>query len=121
MRLPFYIVAFGEALCTFGVCFALTACRSEPVTSTPTINFAQVPALNTVAPGHASAITGRATGVRSGQQIVIYARNDGRWGLQRQSGQPFMKIENDGRWAGSTQTGSEYAALLVEPGYNLPS
>ncbi|MGO9084630.1 MAG: glycoside hydrolase family 16 protein [Terriglobales bacterium] len=29
-------------------------------------------------------------------------------------------IKDDGRWAGSTQVASDYAALLVEPGYNPP-
>ncbi|MBZ5574880.1 MAG: hypothetical protein LAO09_23750 [Acidobacteriia bacterium] len=60
------------------------------------------------------------TGARPGQRIVLYARNDGRWAIQPRSEQPFTKIDDDGRWAGSTQLGSDYAALLVEPGYSPP-
>jgi hypothetical protein len=97
----------------------LTGCRSQPVALTPTIVFSQVPLENSGAPDQMHPIAGRVTGARSGQRIVLYARNDGRWGVQPHSGQPFTKIEDDG-WAGYTQPGSDYAALLVEPGYNPP-
>jgi hypothetical protein len=120
MKCHSYLVAICEALSVFAVCVALTACRSQPVTSTPTIVFSQVPAENSNAPEQARIIAGRVTGARPGQRIVLYARNDGRWGVQPYSGEPFTKIEDDGRWAGSTQLGSDYAALLVETGYRPP-
>jgi hypothetical protein len=120
MKRRFYIVAIGEALSVFAVCFALNACRSQSVTSTPTVVFSQVPAENSDAPEQARIISGRVTGARPGQRIILYARKDGRWGVQPSSGEPFTKIEHDGRWAGSTQLGSDYAALLVEPGYRPP-
>jgi hypothetical protein len=120
MKPQFYIVAIAEALFVLAVCFVLSACRSQPVTVTPTIVFSQVPAENFGAPDQTRPIAGRVTGARSGQRIVLYARNDGRWGVQSHSGQPFTKIEHDGRWVGSTQLGSEYAALLVETTYSPP-
>jgi hypothetical protein len=120
MKRYFYIVALCEALFVFAVCFALTDCRSQSVTSTPTIVFSQVPAENSDAPQQARIIAGRVTGARAGQRIVLYARKDGRWGVQPYSGEPFTKIKDDGRWEGSTQPGSDYAALLVEPGYTPP-
>lgn len=120
MKRRFYIVAIGEALSVLAVCFALSACRSQSVTTTPTIVFSQVPAEHSDEPEQASILAGRVTGARSGQRIVLYARTDGRWTVQQYAGEPFTKIENDGRWAGSTQLGSDYAALLVEPGYRPP-
>jgi hypothetical protein len=120
MKRRFYIVAIGEALSVLAVCFALSACRSPSVTSTPTIVFSQVPAENSDAPDQARILAGRVTGARPGQRIVLYARNDGRWAIQTRSEQPFAKIDDGGRWAGSTQLGPDYAALLVEPGYGPP-
>ena len=120
MRQQFYIVAIGEALAVFAVCFAISACRSQPVTSTPTIVFSQVSAEKPGAPDQTRVIAGRVTGARYEQRIVLYAKNDGRWGVQPHSRQPFTKIDDDGNWLGSTQLGSEYAALLVDPSYIPP-
>jgi hypothetical protein len=120
MRCQFYPVAIGAALCVFAVCLGLSACRSQPAASTPTIVFSQVPASSSDAPQRPRTIAGRVTGARAGQRIMLYARNDGRWGVQPYPGEPFTKIENDGRWAASTQLGSYYGALLVEDGYSPP-
>ena len=120
MKRHFYIVAIGEALFFFAVGFVLGSCRSEPVTATPTIVFSHVPAEDSNPREQARPIAGRVIGARSGQRIVLYARNDGRWGVQAYSGQPFAKIEGEGHWISSTQLGSEYAALLVDPTYNPP-
>lgn len=114
------IVAGSEALFVLSLCFALSACRWQPVASTPTIAFSQVPVENSEPPDGMRPISGRVTGFRPGQRIVLYARNDGRWGREPHNGQPFTKIEDDGRWSASTQLGSEYAALLVDPAYNPP-
>jgi hypothetical protein len=118
MRRQFYIAAICEALSVGAVSFALSACRSQPVASAPAIVFSQVPAANSAA--QAPMIAGRVTAARPGQRIVLYARNDGRWRIQLQSGQPFTKLESDSSWACSTELGSEYAALLVEPTYIPP-
>jgi hypothetical protein len=120
MKCQFHIATVCEALSVFAICFALSACRSQSVTSTPTIVFSQVPAENSSAPEQARILAGRVTGVRPGQRIVLYARNDGRWAIQSRPEQPFTKVDDDGRWAGSTQLASDYAALLVEPGYGPP-
>ena len=120
MKLQFYACAIGEALSIFAVCFGVSACRSQQAASTPTIVFSQLPAKNSEPPDKRSAIAGRVTGARSGQRIVLYARNDGRWGIQAALGQPFTRIEDDGSWASLTQLGSHYAALLVEPTFSPP-
>ncbi len=61
-------------------------------------------------------IEGHVIKAKPGQQIVVYA-NDGAWWIQPFSSQPFTTIQSDGRWKSFTHLGSEYAALLVEPGF----
>ncbi|HKR22540.1 MAG TPA: sensor histidine kinase [Pyrinomonadaceae bacterium] len=65
-------------------------------------------------------IGGRVTGARSDQHIVLYARS-GAWYVQPWADQPFTKINSDSTWSNSTHLGTEYAALLVEPGYVPPA
>lgn len=120
MKLQFCIGAIDEALAIFAACFALSACRSQLPASTQTIVFSQLPATNSEPADTMRAIAGRVTGARSGQRVVLYAMNDGRWGVQPHWGQPLIRIEDDGRWVSSTQLGSHYAALLVEPTFSPP-
>jgi hypothetical protein len=111
------------------VYFVLTGCHSSPKNSASTVAFSKVPAAQE---SHykidiiededyqRETIGGRATGTRPEQRIVVYAKTDGRWGVCRQSGQPFTNIEADGRWQASVHLGIQYAALLVDPTYNPP-
>jgi hypothetical protein len=61
-------------------------------------------------------ISGRVTSARRGQQIVVYARS-GPWWVQPWPTAPFIPIQSDSSWSTETHMGFEYAALLVEPGY----
>src|SRR5271169_370054 len=106
---------------------ALTSC--QPKNSALTIAFSKVPIAFQESPyktditehGYKPGIAeGRVTGARPGQQIVLYANTDGRWGECPQSGQPFTNIESDGRWRASVHLGTQYAALLVDSTYNPP-
>ncbi len=56
-------------------------------------------------------------GARPGQQLVLYARS-GQWWVQPLTNEPFTRIQPDSKWSNSTHLGTEYAALLVEPGYH---
>jgi hypothetical protein len=109
--------------------FVTIGCHSSSKISAPTLAFSKVPAAYQESPykiditEHDYKIDmteGRATGVRPGQRIALYANTDGRWGLCQQSGQPFANIESDGRWKASVHLGIQYAALLVDPTYNPP-
>jgi hypothetical protein len=111
------------------VYFVLAGCHSSSSTSAPTIAFSKVPAAYLESPYKTDIferdyktdiIEGRVTGARRGQRIVLYAHTDGRWGVCRQSGQPFTTIETDGRWKASVHLGIQYGALLVDPTYNPP-
>jgi len=65
-------------------------------------------------------IEGRVSNGAPGQQIVIYARS-GIWWIQPFANQPFTKVQPDSTWRNSTHLGTEYAAVLVEPGYRPAS
>ena len=65
-------------------------------------------------------IEGRASNATAGQQIVIYAYS-GIWWVQPFANQAFTRIQPDSTWRNSTHLGTEYAAVLVEPGYRPAS
>ncbi|HMG84166.1 MAG TPA: hypothetical protein VK574_00400 [Terracidiphilus sp.] len=124
-----HIAAHTAALSVLLVYFVLTGCHSSTRTSAPTVAFSKVAAAYQEGPYKTDItesdyktdiIDGRVTGPRPGQRIVLYAKTDGRWGVCRQSAQPFTNIEADGRWKASVHLGLQYAALLVDPTYNPP-
>ncbi len=124
-----HTVARTAAFSVLLVYFVLTGCHSSSRNSVPTVAFSKVAAAYQESPYKADIferdyktdiIEGRATGARTGQRIVLYAKTDGRWGVCRQSGQPFTNIETDGRWKALVHLGIQYAALLVDPTYNAP-
>jgi signal transduction histidine kinase len=95
----------------------------------PTIEFTSVPTIgpNDVLgnPGKLAGIKGLVSGAQPGQQIVLYARalNDKgqlTWFVQPLVLRPFTRIQSNSKWRNSTHPGSEYAALLVEPGFQPP-
>jgi hypothetical protein len=59
-------------------------------------------------------------GAAPGQRIILYARS-GAWYVQPFADQPFTAVQADSTWGNSTHLGTEYAALLVEPGYVPPA
>jgi hypothetical protein len=124
-----HILATTATLSVLLASLVLSGCHSSSKTSAPTLAFSKVPAAYEESPYKTDIferdyktdmIEGRATGARPGQRIVLYARTDGRWGVCRQSGQPFANIETDGSWNASVHLGIQYAALLVDPTYNPP-
>jgi hypothetical protein len=124
-----HTVAHTATLSALLIYLLLTGCQSSSRNSSPTVAFSKVPAAYQENPYNADmterdykidVIEGRVAGAGSGQRIVLYAKTDGRWGLCRQSGQPFTNIEADGRWEGSVHLGLQYAALLVDPTYDPP-
>ena len=124
-----HILARTAILSVLLASFVLTGCHSSSKISAPTLAFSKIAAAYQESPYKidiserdykTDIIEGRATGARPGQRILLYAKTDGRWGLCRQSGQPFTNIESDGRWKASVHLGIQYAALLVDPTYNPP-
>jgi len=94
----------------------LSACNSS-VAPKATVQITRVPIADAGGPVRLDFIEGRATGVKPGQQIVLYARSD-IWWIQPFVNQPFTKIQPDSTWRNSTHLGTDYAALLVEPSFH---
>ena len=94
-------------------------CRAQQKTVEPTIEFTTVPDAVVGGAERLAPIAGRVTGARTGQQIVLFARS-GVWWVQPLTAEPFTKVEPDSTWKNRIHLGTEYAALLVEPGYRPP-
>ena len=102
-------------------CLLFTACHTEKIdTGLPAIEFSKVPAADLGGPEKMSPIGGRVTGARPGQQIVLYALSDDDWWIQPYSDKIFTKIQSDSTFQNTTHLGSQYAALLVDPGFIPP-
>jgi signal transduction histidine kinase len=84
---------------------------SIQVTRIPDAEVGGGPALQT--------INGRVTGARAEDRVVLFARSKD-WYVQPFIDQPYTKIQDGFTWSNSTHLGTEYAALLVRPGYVPP-
>lgn len=93
----------------------LGGCRSPQASAQPSIEFTRVPQADEGGREKHDIIQGHVTGARPGQQIVLYSRS-GVWWLQPLVGHPFTKLESS-QFSNATHLGTEYAALLVDPGY----
>ncbi len=85
-------------------------------TNQPSIEITQMPREDKGGGWELDDVKGRVIGAGSGHQVVLYARSGG-WYVQPFANQPFTRIQADGTWSNKTHLGTEYAALLVEPGY----
>jgi hypothetical protein len=98
------------------LCILAGGCRFRQSVPAPSIEFTRVPPATEGGPDRLDIIQGRVIGARPGLQIVLYARS-GAWWVQPLANEAFTSIGPDSKWTNSTHVGTEYAALLVEPGY----
>jgi len=82
----------------------LGACQRQQAPSGPTIQFTKIPPAAQGGRERVDTITGRVTGARPGQQMVIYARS-GPWWVQPWPDKPFIPIQVDSTWGSSTHLG----------------
>src|ERR1700723_901531 len=101
----------------FVIAVALMACRSEKPQETPSITFTKIPPAAQGGRERVDTISGRVSGARPGQRVVVYAKS-GPWWVQPWPEQPFIPIEPDSTWETQTHLGFEYAALLVNSDYH---
>ena len=94
----------------------------------PAVQFIRVPGAGEGGPDKLDAIEGNVRGAAEGDRIVVYAKAGAIWWIQPLVIQPFTSIAKDNTWKTSTHLGTQYAALLVHPGYepaptmkNLPA
>jgi hypothetical protein len=102
------------------LCVLANGCNFRREASGPSIEFTRVPPASEGGPDKLDIIEGKVIGGRPGQQLVLYARS-GVWWVQPLVNDAFTLIRQDGKWINSTHLGTEYAALLVEPGYHPES
>src|SRR5579863_3880298 len=98
---------------------AATGLLVNACTSRPTIEFTRVPPADSGGPDTMDVIEGRVKGAKPGQKIVVFAHSEVWWAEPR-LGRLFTSIEADSTWKTPTHLGTEYAAALVEPGYQPP-
>jgi hypothetical protein len=98
------------------LCLLISGCQARPTNSGPSIEFTRVPPAVAGGPDHLDIIEGRVVGASPGQEIVLYAKT-GAWWVQPLFTEAFTRIGPKSHWTNSTHVGTEYAALLVEPGY----
>jgi hypothetical protein len=102
------------------LCFLMCGCGLLKGKTEPSIEFSRVPPADPEGPDKLDIIQGRVMGARPGERIVLYAKN-GNWWVQPLVEEPLTRIQSDSKWVNSTHLGTEYAALLVEPGYRPPA
>jgi hypothetical protein len=94
-------------------------CRARQGGVEPSIEFTTIPEARVGGSERLAPVSGRVTGARPGQQIVLFAKS-GVWWVQPLTVQPFTTVQPDSTWSNRIHLGSDYAALLVEPGYRPP-
>lgn len=101
-----------------GAMLVVPACvGNEPQ---PSLSFTRVPAAVRGGPDLLDGIEGRVTNARPGQRLVLYARNSV-WWIQPTPDRPYTEIRADATFSAQTHLGTEYAALLVESGFQPPT
>jgi len=100
--------------------FLLNGCATRQAASKPSIEFTLIPPAEEGSPDKTLPISGRVSGGHAGQRIVLFAKS-GIWWVQPTVDEPFTTIQPDSTWTNSTHPGTEYAALLVGPGYRPPA
>ena len=108
-------------MCMFGCsCALIVGCRTRQSADRPAIAFDQVPPVGPGGGGATGILRGHVVGAHGGQRIVLYALGAGTWWIQPVTLHPYTEIAPDGTWRSSTHLGTQYAALLVNPGF-VPS
>jgi hypothetical protein len=112
--------SIGFAVCLTGSLFLLVGCHSRQAVTGPIVEFTKIPPAAQGGRERVDTISGRVTGAKPGQRVVIYAMS-GPWWVQPWPDQPFLSIQPDSSWSTSSHLGFKYAALLVDPGYHPPA
>lgn len=99
--------------------FSLNGCAIRKAATKASIEFSVIPLAEEGSPNKSYPIAGRVIGGHAGQRIVLFAKS-GIWWVQPTVDNPFTTIQPNSTWSATTHPGTEYAALLVEPGYRPP-
>ena len=94
----------------------MQGCRAQKTDGPPSIELTKIPPAAQGGRERVDTIAGLVKGAHPGQHIVVYARS-GPWWVQPWPDHDLIPIQPDSTWSTETHLGFEYAALLVEPGY----
>lgn len=107
----------AAALALLGSCVLLVAgCQKHRSSSGVSIVFDQIPPSGVGGAEELDPIRGRVIDGPADSRIVVYAHNSD-WWVQPFRSRPFTHVGGEGRWSTATHPGSDYAALLVTPGF----
>jgi hypothetical protein len=111
---------FSRRTLVFGDLGAVSTAGSLHAQASSAITFTRIPPADRG--GHAvmDTIEGRVTGAGPNQSIVIYSKSED-WWIQPGPNHPYTNLKPDSTWSSPTHLGTEYAVLLVEPGYRPPT
>lgn len=99
----------------------LNGCGSARPNAAPSIGFTRLPRADEGGTESQAVIEGHVDGARAGEQVVLFAKSGaGIWWVQPFFDQPYTAVRPDQQWRNLTHLGTEYAALLVGPGYHPP-
>lgn len=107
----------SQAGALLAFCLVINGCHPKQNSQSPAIEFTHVPHASEGGPDKLETIGGRVIGALPGQQIVLFAKW-GPWWVQPRVDRPYTEIQSDLRWRNATHLGTEYAAVLVDPGFH---
>lgn len=96
------------------------ACQGPLPAPPPAIEFSVIPPAAGGGPDTLLPIAGRVVNGQRGDVIVLFAKSN-LWWVQPFRSRPLTAIAEDFSWKTTTHLGTEYAALLVRPGYKPPT
>ena len=100
-------------------CLLLWYCGG-PAGRPPLIELTKVPPADPGGPDTRDVVEGRVTGARPGQRIVLFSKSQV-WWVQPGAREKYTTIQPDSTFRNFTHLGTEYAALLVDAGYDPPT
>ena len=98
----------------------LAGCRSSQDPRRSSIVFVHIPPSHSGGPELLDDLSGKVLNGPPGARLVAYAHNE-LWWVQPFRSRPFTEIGTDGNWKTATHLGTDYAVLLVSPGYLPPA
>lgn len=104
---------------SFFLAISLAGCNFWKSSASPVIQFTKIPPSAQGGRERVDTISGTVKGAKPGQRIVVYAHS-GPWWVQPWPEKPFIPIQKDSTWGTETHLGYDYAALLVDPGFQPP-
>lgn len=111
--------SWGQAVLVT-LCLVICGCHSRETKPDPSIEILRIPPADAGGPDKLDIIEGKVNGVQPEQRIVLYAKNR-TWWVQPLLAEPFTRVRANATWTNSTHLGTEYAALLVGPGFHPPA